>query len=92
MKPITTGVKVGILKNTIGIKPGSLPGTKIAMYTRDMVIKPITTTATIIQVIVKIIIGVGVPTFGNQPGTRASIGDDIIFYAATSLQFKYYND
>ena len=69
MKPITTGVKVGILKNTIGIKPGSLPGTKIAIYTRGgLAIKPITT------------IGVGTPTSGNQPGVRASIGDDIIFY------------
>ena len=81
MKPITTGVKVRILKNTIGIKPGSLPGTKIAIYTRGgLAIKPITTTATIIQVIVKITIGVGTPTSGNQPGIRASIGDDIIFY------------
>ena len=81
MKPITAGVKGRILKNTIGIKPGSLPGTKIAIYTRGaLAIKPITTTAAIIQVIVKIIIGVGAPTSGNQPGIRAAIGDDIIFY------------
>ena len=81
MKPITAGVKGRILKNTIGIKPGSLPGTKISIYTRaSIAIKPIATTATIIQVIVKIIIGVGTVTSGNQPGTRASIGNDIIFY------------
>ena len=58
-----------------------MPGTKIATYTRGgLAIKRIITIATIIQVIVKIIIGVGTPTSGNQPGARASIGDDIIFY------------